>query len=496
MRNFARKLTAIFVAGVIMLTGTVAFAASPGLSNFQKVNAYQEGMFDDVQSGDWYRDDVKFAYEIGIMKGASFSSFNANGDVTLAEAITMASRLHSIYHTGEEHFQQGDPWYQCYVDYAKKNGIISEDYKNYNEPATRVDFAHILAHSFPSDGLEKINEIEENSIQNIAPKAPYHDSIYQLYEAGILTGSSDPSDFRGWANIVRSEASAIVSRMADESMRKHFTLNRTIPHYADDPLVPDFGKICNTLISSDIPGEDSHDYIYKMEWLDECYLSDWREVLEKEGFQLTGTETSDGGIANVYKNGNITLKEGVIYDEYYAIQVLYAGQETVEPEDPSGPSLSTAADMEGYLLENLDYISTPMGGISVFTKIKVNKQSDTLYDWWIQSEPSSSGIFYDLEYSIDYTAEQKKETIEALRAYQKGVYDAVSKYFPGKKLAGGFYSGFYKYPNLQVGYHSIRAFSWMNYTPSKHTSADDDAYYTSKITDFHWVTTYDIYVFD
>ena len=105
-------------------------------------------------------------------------------------------------------------------------------------------------------------------------------------------------------------------------------------------------------------------------------------------------------------------------------------------------------------------------------------------------------IFFELKYSVEYTAEEKEGTIEALRAYQKGLYNIVSKYFPDKKMYGGYYLGSYKYPNLQVGYQSTQAFSWMNYTPDEYMGIEDDAYYSSKITDFHWVSTYDNYVFE
>ena len=154
MRNWGKKLTAIFVAGVIMLTGTVAFAATPGLSNFQKVNTYQEGMFSDVGSDHWAKDNVKLAYEVGIMMGTG-SQFNLNSNVSEVEVITMAARLHSIYHTGKEAFQQGTPWYQCYVDYAKENGIIPESTVPSGESASRYLFVDILRNAFSADGFKR-----------------------------------------------------------------------------------------------------------------------------------------------------------------------------------------------------------------------------------------------------------------------------------------------------------------------------------------------------
>ena len=46
-------------------------------------------------------------------------------------------------------------------------------------------------------------------------------------------------------NLRRSEASAFVSRMVDESLRQSFSLGTAITYYEKDPTVPDFGVVVN-----------------------------------------------------------------------------------------------------------------------------------------------------------------------------------------------------------------------------------------------------------
>ena len=46
----------------------------------------------------------------------------------------------------------------------------------------------------------------------------------RLYRAGVLTGSDDAGSFRPNTTIRRSEAAAIVTRMADPDLREQFTL--------------------------------------------------------------------------------------------------------------------------------------------------------------------------------------------------------------------------------------------------------------------------------
>ena len=54
--------------------------------------------------------------------------------------------------------------------------------------------------------------------------ASYADAVYTLYRAGVLTGSDDAGSFRPNTTIRRSEAAAIVTRMADPDLREQFTL--------------------------------------------------------------------------------------------------------------------------------------------------------------------------------------------------------------------------------------------------------------------------------
>ena len=67
---------------------------------FEKTNVYKDD-FADVKSSAWYAENVKTAYELGFMNGKSAGKFDPNGNVTVAEGITMAARLHAIYNGTE-----------------------------------------------------------------------------------------------------------------------------------------------------------------------------------------------------------------------------------------------------------------------------------------------------------------------------------------------------------------------------------------------------------
>lgn len=196
-----------------------------GLENFAAVNTYIPGQFTDIPKTHWGSANVEKSYELGLMKGSSDTGFNPDGNVSLAQAITMAARLNSIYTTGTEDFTQGTVWYQTYVDYAKQNGIPT-DFTDYNATATRAEFAAILAAALPIESLEAINMVTDGIIPDVDMKDADTQAIYMLYRAGILTGNDSAGTFTPNSSITRAAAAAIITRMADRSLRKSITLSK------------------------------------------------------------------------------------------------------------------------------------------------------------------------------------------------------------------------------------------------------------------------------
>lgn len=189
-----------------------------GMVNFVKSNSYQSGQFSDVDEGLWYRDAIVGSFEYGLMRGTSASTFNPTGNVTIAEAITIATRVHSIYSTGTENFAASSPWYQANVDYAISSGMINaDDFNNFSREATRAEMAYIFSRALPPNEFGEQNTI--NSLPDVGSDSLYNDSILMLYRAGILTGSDTRGTFYPDRGISRAEAAAIISRVILPDMR-------------------------------------------------------------------------------------------------------------------------------------------------------------------------------------------------------------------------------------------------------------------------------------
>lgn len=189
------------------------------IANFTAKNRYSSGLFSDVKSTDWFSENVKTTYELGLMKGTGNGTFSPGNNVTLAEAITLAARIHSIYYTNSDSFASydGGNWYDPYVDYARENNIINT-YYNYSRPATREEFVHILVKALPEEALEniagRISFVDSGDITYMA-------EVRLLSGAGVINGIKEDGQlyFKPLNTITRAEVAAVVGRMVKPSQR-------------------------------------------------------------------------------------------------------------------------------------------------------------------------------------------------------------------------------------------------------------------------------------
>jgi len=189
-----------------------------GLSHFTQTANYTPGQFIDLPETHWGTPSIARAVELGLMAGTG-TGFQPDGTVTLAQTITMAARLHSIYHNNGEPFAPSTVWYQTFVDYALKNGILTTNYDNYNRPAKRHEFAAILAAALPAEALDAVNAVPDSSIPDIPMAHPSAAAIYTFYRAGILTGMDSAGSFCPELEINRAAAAVILTHLADPNLR-------------------------------------------------------------------------------------------------------------------------------------------------------------------------------------------------------------------------------------------------------------------------------------
>lgn len=196
-----------------------------GTDNFTAVNVYHNGLFWDVNANDpahWFAPNVAAAYELGLMRGTGSETFAPKDNVTLAEAVTMAARIHSIYHTGSDRIRlyDGGEWYDAYVDYAREHNLISVTARyDFGKDATREEFVHILAHALPPSALEPIQGVPDFADEHLVR---YGADVDLLCRAGVIRGTPEPEGlcFKPLDPIIRGEAAAVITRMARPELRR------------------------------------------------------------------------------------------------------------------------------------------------------------------------------------------------------------------------------------------------------------------------------------
>jgi hypothetical protein len=90
MKNNGKIILSAILATLLSASASAAFA---------KTNTYTDGQFTDVPAAEWYAKEVASTYELGLMNGIGGGLFDPEGNVTVAEAVTMACRAsRGCYH--------------------------------------------------------------------------------------------------------------------------------------------------------------------------------------------------------------------------------------------------------------------------------------------------------------------------------------------------------------------------------------------------------------
>jgi len=207
---------------------TVLTFASIAVYGNARISAGNAPSFIDVSEDAWYYSDVCYAVQKGLVNGRSTQTYAPDDNLSIAEAIKLASCMHQLYHNGSitlNNYTDSSLWYKTYVDYAAQNKIVTKIYQNYTSKITRSEFVSIFYASLPATEFTGINTIYSNTIPDVKSADSNATQIYAFYRAGILTGSDASGTFYPDNNIKRSEVASILTRMFEKTARKSIALS-------------------------------------------------------------------------------------------------------------------------------------------------------------------------------------------------------------------------------------------------------------------------------
>lgn len=156
-----------------------------------------------------------------------------------------------------------------------------------------------------------------------------------------------------------------------------------------------------------------------------------------------------------------------------------SNEKTLTPT-PKNYEISTLTELKDFLEDNFSKLETCIGTTKFSFDINENDRSYCSYDYWIQVGYEYN-FFEGAMNSIKYSDEQKVKLRNELKDHQEKLAKAVISAMPNKKFYGGYYTSWYKYPNLKVDLQTRSYFSWKNFDGSIFSE-----YNTIKPSDFRW----------
>lgn len=268
--------------------------------------------------------------------------------------------------------------------------------------ATRAQFAAILARALPAEALTAQNSVPIDSVPDVPASAA--GGIYTLYRAGILTGSDGKGTFNPNSTISRAEVAAIVTRMADKSLRKSITLTApiTLSSLQGAWYCVRYNTDGSIATESELVIQGSSFTYARRSYIDSAYL------------YFTAYCLYEGTITNVltdYTDGNGTVYplaldwEGThienVKDGVFDTRSVKSGEKIIKfkEADPGAGTLYCSHDMSGEMKK----VSSPTITEEIKEALPANPATTSAYDYIVDYAKRKGTV----ENYGDYTGEYR-----------------------------------------------------------------------------------------
>lgn len=174
------------------------------IKRFNKLLDYESLAYSDIgaqELGSW---PIREMTELGLICGRPDGSFGIDDNLTVAEALTIAARLHRTYIGDSVEFDQsfGEHWYETYILYCVKEGIIS--WNTFSDPNASIltgDFSLILYRSIESAAFAKQLIFSRSPLFRLNYLHENHQAVNDLAWACIPVGSYPDSPLSRGASL-------------------------------------------------------------------------------------------------------------------------------------------------------------------------------------------------------------------------------------------------------------------------------------------------------
>ena len=179
--------------------------------------------FYDVRPGDWFAEDVKYAYDNGLMNGTGPFTFLPNAATTRAQVVTILYRMAGSPQVSGVPFDDtpAGAWYTPAVAWAYHVGIVNgvgEGRFAPTRPVTREQLAVMLCNyasyrKYPTPDRADLGKFPDAG--SVSPWA--RDALSWANAAGLVNGvRSGGADYlRPQGNATRAQVAAILHRFCE-----------------------------------------------------------------------------------------------------------------------------------------------------------------------------------------------------------------------------------------------------------------------------------------
>lgn len=228
MKKFRRALALVLViSSLLTVTSFTALAddsSIPGerLAVFDNVGQMNNNTFTDVSSLNWFYSGVRTAYNKGIMLGCGDKTFRPNDNVSWAEAITIAARIHAAYNDNLiEEPRAGEAWYATYYRYCTARRLLpsaTPSLNNLEQSINRYNLAYLFSKTISEEDMPQISDYSIGDAASIP--AYYAPSVRLLYSAGVMIGVDAAKRFYGTSTASRAQIATVVARLVEPALRQ------------------------------------------------------------------------------------------------------------------------------------------------------------------------------------------------------------------------------------------------------------------------------------
>ena len=258
-----RLIPLILIFALALTLGISAYASDASLT--------------DVNPGDWYYNEISEMVAAGYIDGYEDGTFKPDRTVTVAEFITMATRM-----AGAETGSAAEHWAGIQMDNAYRSGWISEEDVTrgvYDIPVTRELACKVIASAlglgYPAGTVLPFTDSDEIG-------EAYSGSVMALYASGLLDGYEDGT-LRPGDTLTRAQAAVLLYRAShanDEPETEQTEPSITAAGYTAEDIINYF---CDVALGAEYG--DSVDNVIK--WTEPIYYSIEGEATEADLQQFT-----------------------------------------------------------------------------------------------------------------------------------------------------------------------------------------------------------------